>query len=268
MLPDAPPPNVWRHAAKLSEGIHRVVAVTERDLSAAVYRHYRERQLAEECAWRPTATSMEALVLKVLGGWEMLKADVNWAYFHSVGRGGPPAKSKQLPGTIRQVAEKYNVRWPHEDWSATHAEAGKVRQKLAHLLYVYKVDNESSPPNRKLAFVRLGAPGQPRIVDRRPGELSFRDDVWSQRLEHIDAVTEKELADALQAIKWLKDCVHFLRRLGDLLSGDDPWPDDYELPEWERDLLVWWFDEWGDPETAVVTAGQLRVTPLSGPAAS
>jgi hypothetical protein len=50
--------------------------------------------------------------------------------------------------------------------------------------------------------------------------------------------------------------------LGDFLNRDDPWPDDYKLPEWERNLLVWWFDDWGDFKTVTVTAGQLRVIPL------
>ena len=235
----------------------------ERQL-AETYRLHREAQLAEERAWRPTASSMEALVLKVLGGWEMLKADVNWAYYHSAGPGAPPAKKHGLPAKMNQVAMANNVRWPHDDWSAACDRANKMRQKLAHLLHVYKVDNDSRPPNRKLAFMRLGTPGEPRIVDGQPGELSFGDDVWSQRNQHIDAVTEEELANTLWDIKWLVDCVHFLKRLGDLLSGDNPWSEDYELPRWERDMLVWWFPDWGDPETAVVRAGQLRVKPFGG----
>jgi hypothetical protein len=81
---------------------------------------------------------------------------------------------------IRQVAEKYNVRWPHDGWCAGFDKAGKVRHKLAHLLYVMKVDDESHSPNRKLAFA-LGKPGEKRKVDKRPGELNFRDNVWSQQ---------------------------------------------------------------------------------------
>jgi hypothetical protein len=177
---------------------------------------------------------MEALVLKVLGGWETLKADVNWAYYHSAGPGGKSMKQRGLPAKINQVAKTYNVRWPHDNWSTTCNKADKLRQKFAHLLHVYKVDNDSPPPNRKLAFMRLGRPGRPRSVDGQPGELSFRDEVWSQQDRHIDAVIEQDLADALGAIKWQVDSVHFLRRLGDLLSGDQPWPDDYELPEWAR----------------------------------
>lgn len=231
----------------------------------ALYRRYAENQMAEEAAWRPQASSMEALVLKVLGGWQTLVSDVNWAHFHSVGPGGPPVKKGQsLPATIRKVAVTYNVRWPHDDWSATCDQVGKVRHKLAHLLYVHKVDNDSPPPNRKLAFMRLGEPGRPRLVDGHPAELSHRDEVWSQQTRHIDIVTESELADALRGIKWLVDCVHFLERLGDCLNRDDPWSDDYMLPEWERELLVWWFPEWGDFRTATVTAGQLRLTPRHG----
>lgn len=230
---------------------------------AELRRRVDEDNQAERRAWRPNATSMEALVLKVLGGWEMLKAEVNWAYFHSAGHDGPPAKSRELPATIRQVAITYNVRWPHDDWAATCARTNVVRQKLAHMLYVYKVDNESPSPNRRLAFMRLGKPESRRTVDGKPGELNFRDDSWSQQFRHIDAVTEEDLSQALMAIKWLHECVRFLQRLGNFLNHvDNPWPDDYVLPPWERDLLVWWFDEWGDHKTATVTAGQLRVTPL------
>lgn len=33
----------------------------------------------------------------------------------------------------------------------------------------------------------------------------------------------------------------FPSAVGDFLNRDGPSPDDYELPEWERNLLVWWF---------------------------
>lgn len=97
-------------------------------------------------AWWPSASSIEAFALKVLGAWELLKSDVNWAFFHAVGREGPPAKSDKLPATIRRVAEIYNIRWPHEEWSAACLQAGDVRHRLAHLLYVTKVDNDSPRP--------------------------------------------------------------------------------------------------------------------------
>lgn len=221
---------------------------------------------AEDRLWEPDAGSMEALVLKVLGGWEMLKSHVNWAYFHSAGPGGPPAKSKELPATIREVAEGYNVRWPHEKWSAECANASKARQKLAHLLYAYKVDNESPAPNRKFAFMRLGVPGEPRTVNGRPAELEFHDrDGSSQRTTHVDFVTEQELVDAVAAIKWLVDCARYLDRLGWIHRLEYGWPNDYVLPKWERDRLAWWFDDWGDPQTVALTAGQLWVKPPKMP---
>ncbi len=229
---------------------HTLVGVADDD------REQRIRQLkefvsidsdAEGRVWRPDATSMEALVLKVLGSWETLKSDVNWAYFHSAGPSGPLAKSKELPATIRKVAEMYNVRWADEKWSAECAKANQVRQKLAHLLYVYKVDNESPAPNRKLAFMRLGRPGEPRTVDGRPAELQFRDSVYSQQARHVDLVTEQELIEALDAIKWLVDCCKYLDRLGWIHRLTYGWPDDHVLPKWERDRLAWWFDDWGDP---------------------
>lgn len=223
----------------------------------------RMHQQALERAWRPTATSIEALTLKVLGGWEILKSDVSWAYFHAAGPGGPPArKPDKLAPTIARAAQWYNVRWPHDQWAGACDRAGKVRHRLAHLLYVLEVDNEAPSPSRKLSFMRLGAPGAPRKVDKRPGELGFRDDVWSVQESQPDVLTEQELLDALGSIKWLVDCVFFLQRLGDQLNGENPWSDGHVLEQWDRNLLVWWFPEWGDIETATVTARQLRLTPL------
>lgn len=198
----------------------------------------------------------------MLGGWEVLKSDVNWAHFHSVGRDGPPAKSEKLPATIREVAAAYNVRWPHDEWAAACVQAGDVRHRLAHLLYVTKVDNDSPSPNRKMAFMRLGKPGEPRKRDRRPGELTFRDEVWSQQTSQLDAVSEKNLIQALRQIKWLDDSCRYMQRFGEFLNDEDRWPDDYLLPPWERELVQWWFDDWGDPETSELRAGQLRVVPL------
>jgi hypothetical protein len=244
-----------------------VVRVTDDDLEERmrqVENFVRVDNQAEDRSWRPNAASMEALILKVIGGWETLKSEVNWAYFDCAGpRGGQPARPKELPATIRQVAETYNVRWPHDEWSAACAKANKVRQKLAHLLYVYKVDNESPPPNRKLAFMRLGMPGEPRMVDGRPAELEFTDEVLvlSQQIRHVDLVTEQELGEALEAIKWLVDCCKCLQWLGSIHRLDRGWPDNYELPEFDRRMLAWWFPDWGDPETAAVTANQLWVTP-------
>lgn len=222
---------------------------------------------AEDRAWRPDAASIEALVLKVLGGWEVLKSAVNWAYFDSVGPDGPPAEAGQLPSTIRKVAESYNVRWPHSEWSAACAKANVVRQKLAHLLYAYKVDNESPTPERKLAFMRLGLPGQPRRVNKRPSELGWSKSAvpLSQQARHVDLLTEQELIDALETIKWLLDCCNYLQRLGSIHRFEPGWPDNYELPKSERDQLAWWFDDWGDPQTTALTAGQLWVRPSRGP---
>ncbi|BBY91326.1 hypothetical protein MGALJ_09950 [Mycobacterium gallinarum] len=214
-------------------------------------------------AWWPSASSIEAFALKVLGAWELLKSDVNWAFFHAVGREGPPAKSDKLPATIRRVAEIYNIRWPHEEWSAACLQAGDVRHRLAHLLYVTKVDNDSPPPNRAMAFMRLGKPGEPRKRNKRPGELSFRDDVWSQQYSRLDAVSEHDLVQALKQIQWLDESCRYLQRFGEFLNGDDPWPDDYVVPSWERDLVRWWFDDWGEPETTELRAGQLRAVPLT-----
>lgn len=216
---------------------------------------------AEDRAWQPEAASMEALVLKVLGGWEVLTAQVNWSHFNCAGQGGPPAETP-LAVTIRRVAESYKVRWPHDKWSAACHKAGLVRHKLAHLLYVYRADNESPSPDRKLAFMRLGFPGQPRKVEKRPGELHWGDSVvpQSQQTRHVDLVTERELIEALASIKWLVDCCECLNWLGSIHRLDPRgWPDNYELEKRERDQLAWWFPDWGDRQTTALTAGQLWV---------
>lgn len=234
----------------------------ERQLADLQRRTSADRE-ARRRAWRPNATSMEAFALKVLGGWEVLKSEVDWAYFHAVGREGPPAKSDRLPATVRQVAEIYNVRWPHDEWSAACVQAGEVRHKLAHLLYVTKVDNDTPSPGRKMAFMRRGRPGEPRKRNGRPGDLSFRDEVWSQQVSQLDAVTEEDLKQALTQTRWLHESCRYLQRFGEFLNDKEaPWPDDYVLPTWEQDIVLWWFDDWGDPDTTKLRAGQLRVVPL------
>lgn len=219
---------------------------------------------AEDRAWEPMSSSMESLALKVIGGWETLTAQVNWTYFSSARQGESPTSKDSLAAAIRTVADRYNVRWPHDQWSTAADDANSTRQRLAHMLYVYQVDNETPSPGRTLAFMRLGPPVLPRSVDRRLAGLAWSDSAWptTQQTRHIDIVTEQELMDTLATIKWLVDCCSYLDYLGSVHRLPYGRPDNYELPDSELSQLKWWFDDWGDRRTSKLTAGQLYVRPL------
>ena len=213
-----------------------------------------ERRKREAAAWRPSEV-LERTALQVIGCWQMVVAEVNFTYFHSVGRGGPPPDTNKLPATIHGVAQNYRIRWPHDDWSLSADQVGKVRHKLAHLLYIDSITGER--PHRIMNFVRLGAPGAPRKTpEGHPGELSWRDDTWSQQTMHLDTLTEDELRDSLYRLQWMRDCCHILGRLGYILNEFAPRME--YLPDHEKAVLPWWFPEWGDKATTRLRVADLR----------
>ncbi|WP_454198230.1 hypothetical protein [Nocardia sp. Marseille-Q1738] len=111
---------------------------THEERSKRIFREMEERQRKEEAAWHP-ADSLERTAWNVVGCWQMLVSEVNFAYFHSAGPGASPLEKVTLPAKIRKAAEHFGVRWPHDDWSAGADLTSKVRHKLAHLLYIDSV---------------------------------------------------------------------------------------------------------------------------------
>jgi hypothetical protein len=162
---------------------------------------------AEDRAFRPAET-MEALVLRVIGGWENLLAEVNFVRFHAAGRDAGPLDQEKLAKAIRSVADDSRVRWPHDDWSQWAAKCKFARD----MLYIESITGER--PNRTMTITLLGGPGVPRKApDGNPAELAWRDDVWSMQTRSNAPITEQSLIEALHALKWMIDCCKGLRRI-------------------------------------------------------
>ncbi|MBF6323914.1 hypothetical protein IU451_15450 [Nocardia cyriacigeorgica] len=230
-----------------------------------ISRRFDEQQRIEEEAWHP-AESLERSAWNVVGCWQSLVAEVNFMYFHVAGPGARPSSETKLPATIRKVAEIYGVRWPHDEWSAAVDKVGKVRHKLAHLLYIYSITGEE--PHRTMTIMRLGGPQGPRKgPDGHRGELSWRqvpDDknpdlaAWSQMTMHLDTITEDELSEVLEEMLWMRDCCRILGWLGDVAAEMKPRPD-LALQKGDPDFVPWWFAEWGDRGSTQLTWGDVML---------
>ncbi|WP_280466828.1 hypothetical protein [Nocardia cyriacigeorgica] len=238
---------------------------THRERFDRIY-HEIERQVrTEEDAWHPSET-LERTAWSVVGCWQSLVAEVNFMYFHAVGPGAPALGEKKLPSTIRRVAQIYQVRWPHDEWSAAVDRVRTMRNKFAHLLYIDSITGVE--PHRTMTIMRLGVPDGPRSgPGGHPGELSWRhipdeedpDDVaWSQMTTHLDTITEDELSEVLEKLRWMRDCCRILGWLGDVAAEVKPRPG-LALPERDDGFVPWWFPEWGDRGSAQLTWGDVMV---------
>lgn len=214
---------------------------------------------AEERAFKPSRTP-EALILRVIGGWENLLGMVNRTRFHVAGYGAGPLPKEELAKGMRELADKLRVRWPHHEWSGAVANAKLARHELAHMLYI--LDVEGDMPSRTIYIARLGEEGKRRkAADGTPGELSWRDENWSAQTRHVAAIREQALIQALAGMKWMIDCCRGLLRIGTLLMNENAdLPDDKVIDAfmWQ---VNWWLPEWGDPETTPLTVGHVRLGP-------
>ncbi|TLF74040.1 hypothetical protein [Nocardia cyriacigeorgica] len=239
---------------------------TLEERSNRIYHEIEQRVRREEAAWYPSRT-LERTAWSVVGCWQMVISEVNAIYFHAAGPGAPPLVKTELPAKIRKAAEILGVRWPHDEWSAAAERTSKARHKLAHLLYIDSISG--SRPHRTMTIGRMGAPGEPhKTSDGHPRGLSWRhipdpdkepDGVpWSQTTMHLDTVTEDEMADALGAMRWMRDCSRFLDYLGSVAREVKP-RRGLVLPKTDEELLPWWFPDWGDPASTRLTWGDVLV---------
>lgn len=214
---------------------------------------------AEERAFRPSEMP-EALILRVIGGWENFLGVVNFTRFHVAGYGAGPLQKEELAKGMRVVADTLRVRWPHQGWSATAAMAKQARHELAHMLYILSVEGDM--PHRTVYVARLGAEGSPRRApDGGPGELSWRDENWSSQTRHVAAIREQDLIGALQGMKWMIDCCRGLVRIGAFLADETANLPDAKVIDAYAWQVNWWLPEWGDPETTPLTVGHVRLRP-------
>jgi hypothetical protein len=216
-------------------------------------------QEAEARAFRPSKMP-EALILRVIGGWENFLGVVNFTRFNAAGPGAGPLPKEEVAKAMREVADALRVRWPHQEWAATVAKAKLARHELAHMLYIDLVTGEI--PDRTISIARLGEPGGSRKApDGNPAELSWRDENWSAQTRHVAPIHEQTLIEALEGMKWMIDCCRGLLRIGGLLANENAdLPDDKVIDAfmWQ---VNWWLPEWGDPETTPLTVGHVRLRP-------
>jgi hypothetical protein len=206
----------------------------------------------QEAAFRPSST-IEALVLQIIGGWEQLKAAVNMYQFLDAGPGAElPRGEENLPAVMRKLAKKYRIRWPHDHFSATVDRANKVRQRFAHFFYVSSILGDE-PPNRTLYFTRLGKFGDSHKGNRSSQGLEWIDDEWTRQNRHEDSITEQELRDTLEELKWLIDCCRALSRLAGILARSPHLPDDHPI------VGAGWWIPWRTDKDPLLVLSDLRI---------
>jgi hypothetical protein len=181
----------------------------------------------QEQAFIPT-TNLEALVLKIIGGWEQLKAAVNMYRFLEAGPDGEPLGQEDVPAAMNKLGKEFGLRWPHQRFAAKVNHCNQVRQKFAHFLFVSAIVGDK-PPNRTLYFTRLGKAGDSYKAKRNALGLEWRDDEWAQQQRHEDSITEQELRDTLVEMKELIEWCRALRRLAGILENSPNLPDDHPI---------------------------------------
>lgn len=213
------------------------------------------RQYVEADNFQPSE-NLERTVLQMIGGWEQVRAQVNFNSFTDAGPDAEWAGSDKLAKTLREMAIAARIRHPHDEWARVADEVSKVRHKFGHMLHVDETEGEY--PHRTLHFTRLGGEGEQR---RRRGDslgLSWRPDEWAQQVRHRDSVTEQELWQTLDKEYWLIQVSRAVRRLGGILEESPDLPDDHPITGavW---YIPWRLPEWGGREHLVLA--DLRLPP-------
>jgi hypothetical protein len=205
----------------------------------------------QEQAFIPT-TNLEALVLKIIGGWEQLKAAVNMYRFLEAGPDGEPLGQEDLAAAMNKLAKEFGLRWPHQRFAAKVNHCNQVRQKFAHFLFVSAIVGDK-PPNRTLYFTHLGKAGDSYKAKRNALGLEWRDDEWAQQQRHEDSITEQELRDTLVEMKELIEWCRALRRLAGILENSPNLPDDHPI-----NTAGWWIP-WRTEKEPLLVLSDLRV---------
>ncbi|OBJ15183.1 hypothetical protein A5622_27625 [Mycobacterium sp. 1245801.1] len=195
-------------------------------------------------------------MLTVIGGWEMVRAQVNFNSFTDAGPDAEWAGSDKLAKTLREMALAARIRHPHDQWARVADEVSKVRHKFGHLLHLDEI--EGVYPKRTLHFTRLGGAGEQRRGRGDSLGLSWRSDEWAQQTRHGDSVTEQELWQTLEKEYWLIQVARAVRRLGGILQESPNLADDHSITGavW---YIPWRLPEWGDRADLVLA--DLRLPP-------
>lgn len=211
----------------------------------------RQVRLEQEQAFIPT-TNLEAQVLKIIGGWEQLKAAVNMHRFVEAGPGGDRLRRDDLPAAMNKLAKRFRIRWPHDRFASKVNHCNQVRQKFAHFLYISAVVGENSP-DRVLYFTRLGQAGDSFRAQGPSLGLEWRDTEWAQQHRHEDSITEQELRETLEELKELIEWCRALRRLTNILGDSPDIPDDHPI-----NTSGWWIP-WRTEKEPLLVFGDIRL---------
>jgi hypothetical protein len=198
---------------------------------AAFERLDKMRRRLDADAFTPSSV-IERLVLQVIGGWELVKAEVAFHGFTAAGADGewsPDNPAQEL----QKIATTWRVIHPREEFAAAAKRANDIRRRFAHLLALG--DTLGEWPNRTLQFVRRGEPGESYGKRREKIGLKWRSDEWSMQAFHQDSLAEQELHDVLAMEQWM---IHVCRAVAHIhahLDESPDLPDDHKISDGE-----WW----------------------------
>ncbi len=97
---------------------------------AAFNRLDKVRRRLDEDAFTPSPV-IERLVLQVIGGWELVKAEISFHGFATAGFGAEWSPENNAAQALQKIATALRVRHPHEDFDAAAKEANDVRRRFA-----------------------------------------------------------------------------------------------------------------------------------------
>jgi hypothetical protein len=187
--------------------------------------HGASRPLGSD-AFMPSSV-IERLVLQVIGGWEHVKAEVNFHSFAVAGFGADWTGEGSPVSAMNKIAKAERVRYPHDEFSTVANEVNNVRRRFAHLVALGDTIGEF--PNRTLHFMRLGEPTETYRSRGATVGLKWRDEQWAMQSFHQDAITEQELRDTLTKEQWMVQVCRAVNRLGGILADQPDLPDDHEV---------------------------------------
>lgn len=199
---------------------------------AAFKRLDKVRRRLDEDAFAPSSV-IERLVLQVIGGWELVKAEIYFHGFTAAGFGAEWNADSNAAQAFRTAATALRVKYPHEDFAAAAKDANDVRRRFAHLLALG--DTVGERPNRTLQFMRRGEPGESYGKRREKIGLKWRDEQWSMQSLHQDSITEQELHDTLAKEQWMIHVCRGVAHINAHLEASPDLPDDHKISDGE-----WW----------------------------
>lgn len=150
-----------------NEGVEREAAALQ------AYARIQSVQEAERRSFEP-ARLIERLVLQILGGWSNVIAESNFARYNAAGSDAEWAQESKLVMAVRELAENFRVRWPHDDFAAAADHAGNVRHQLAHMMFIKEIAGDSptrfcvscGSVSRGAATVGQGSPSRVEVARR------------------------------------------------------------------------------------------------------